>query len=85
MTPQQNALKVSDKTPQNLRKPEIKNFLNLIRYLSEPMTNRLTGIKLKKTVSTTKRNGKRMSAMNACVQHYTKRLKKKKKALDNAK
>jgi len=28
-------------------KPEIKNFLNLIRYLSEPMTNRFTGIKLK--------------------------------------
>ena len=48
MTPQQNVLKISDKTPQNLRKPEIKNFLNLIRYLSEPMTNRLTGIKLKK-------------------------------------
>ena len=48
MTPQQNALKISDKTPQNLRKPEIKNFLNLIRYLSEPVTNRLTGIKFKK-------------------------------------
>ena len=26
-----------------------------------------------------------MPAMNACVQHYNKRLKKKKKALDNAK
>lgn len=58
MIPQQNALKVSDKTPQNLRKPEIKNFLNLIRYLSEPMTNTLTGIKLKKLFLLQKGMGK---------------------------
>lgn len=47
MTPQQNAPKVTDKTPQNLGKTRIKNFLNLIRYLSEPMTNRFTDIKVK--------------------------------------